>query len=197
MKHRAALRPFRSEPDLNGFRFNAGVTWHRGVLELDFSLIGPLDALLIPTPVARPQRRDGLWQGTCFEAFLAIPGQKRYWEINLAPSGDWNLYALNDYRQGLQPEPAVQALPGRWQRDPGHGAPAGQQRLDLNLSLDLSPLIPADSPLEVSATAVLAHAKVLAHADLLAPADPRCSYWAWRHVGSEADFHRRDSFLQL
>lgn len=185
MEHRAALRPFRGEPDLNVFRCSAGATWQQGVLALSFSLIGPLQALLIPTPVARPQRRDGLWQGTCFEAFVAAPGESRYWEINLAPSGDWNVYALSDYRQGLRPEAALQAMPGHWQRGQERGAPAGQERLDLELRVDLNPLIPADSRLEVSATAVLAHA------------EQRCSYWAWRHVGSEADFHRRESFLRL
>ena len=38
---------------------------------------------------------------------------------------------------------------------------------------------------QMSATAVLEHRQL------------GCSYWAWRHCGSEADFHRRDSFLPL
>ena len=59
----------------------------------------------------------------------------------------------------------------------------GQQRLDLQLSLDLGALIPPEAAVEISAAAVL---ESVGHG---------CSYWAWRHTGPVPDFHRRDSFL--
>ena len=38
------------------------------------------------------RRADGLWQHSCFEAFLrAVPGAS-YHEFNFAPSGDWAAY---------------------------------------------------------------------------------------------------------
>jgi hypothetical protein len=41
---------------------------------------------------------DGLWQATCFEAFVALPTDKSYLEINFAPFGTWAAYSFLDYR---------------------------------------------------------------------------------------------------
>jgi hypothetical protein len=53
----------------------------------------------------------------------------------------------------------------------------------LTLELDLSKFIPADQALEVAITAVIK------------PKDGDVTYWALSHSGSQADFHRRDSFI--
>lgn len=52
-------------------------------------------------PVARPERRDGLWQTTCFELFTRRPGAAAYREYNFAPSGEWAAYAFSGYRTGM------------------------------------------------------------------------------------------------
>jgi hypothetical protein len=126
-----ALSPFAPEAHLQGLALSCAARWQEGVLELHYRLSGPLQRLRLPSQIAGepPQRRDQLWQSTCFEAFIGRAGQPGYWELNLAPNGDWNCYALNGYRQGLQPEPRIQALP--------------------------FVLIPAASALELSVTAVL------------------------------------------
>jgi hypothetical protein len=185
MEHRAALRPFQGEPDLEALDLEAGARWRDGVLELQFRLDGPLDTLVIPGTGPQPQRRDGLWQSTCFEAFLAVPDQPGYWEINLAPCGDWNVYVLTGYREGLKAEQRIVSLPHRQRRTPAPGSTDLKASLELEISLDLTPLLPAGTPLELSATAVMEHQH------------GRCSYWAWQHSGPEADFHRRDSFQRL
>ena len=180
------LVPFSADPQLEGLSLACAAQWQNGLLQLRYSLSGPLEAILLPATAAKPCRRDDLWQTTCFEGFLGEPNHPHYWEINLAPSGDWNVYALSDYRQGLQPETSVSQLPFNLERD--CSAPALQHpsdRLALDLTLDLSSLISADRPLELSATAVLEHKEL------------GCTYWAWRHSGSEPDFHRRESFLAL
>lgn len=177
------LQPFSAEPHLRDLRLEAEARINGAVLELQFHLGGPLDPILLPAASANPQRRDALWQSTCFEAFLALDGRPGYWELNLAPSGDWNLYALSDYRQGLRPEPRVSRLPfssGRQLRQP-----EGDERFELGVQLDLADLLAVDAPLLLSATAVLEHR------------EQGCSYWAWRHAGPEPDFHRRDSLLMI
>jgi hypothetical protein len=181
------LRPFRAEQHLQGIELCCAAAWQAGLLSLHFRLSGPLVPLVLPdrtdTP---PQRRDALWQSTCFEAFIGRPGQPGYWELNLAPDGDWNLYALSGYRENLQPEQRIEAVPFTLQRqtlDPQEPGVEGLERLDLQLSLDLSSLIPPEAAVELSATAVLESA------------GQGCSYWAWEHTGPEPDFHRRDSFL--
>ena len=45
------------------------------------------------------QREFELWQHNCFELFLGEPGSAAYWELNLAPNGNWNCFGFNDYRQ--------------------------------------------------------------------------------------------------
>ncbi|MEL0340336.1 MAG: hypothetical protein VXA52_09230, partial [Synechococcus sp.] len=80
------------------------------IVALDYELLAPADELIWPVAAASPQRRDELWQSTCLELFIAQPNEPRYWEINLAPSGDWNVYRLDGYRQGLQAEPAIQRI---------------------------------------------------------------------------------------
>ena len=181
-----ALRPFSPEPQLQGLSLTCAAQWQSGRLDLHYSLRGDLGALVLPPPAEQPARRDGLWQSTCFEAFLALPGQANYWEINLAPNGDWNLYALAGYRTGLRAERLVQQVPIRVERQVQ--APANREAhgcFTLGATLDLTAWLPADAALELSATAVLDHR------------ERGCSYWAWRHCGPEADFHRRDSLLPL
>ena len=80
------------------------------ILALDYELVVPADQLIWPAAAASPQRRDGLWQSTCLELFIAQPNEPRYWEINLSPSGDWNVYRLSGYRQGLQAEPFIERI---------------------------------------------------------------------------------------
>ncbi len=48
------------------------------------------------------ERRDGLWQSTCFECFIKPIGSDCYWEINITPSGAWNVYYFTGYRQGME-----------------------------------------------------------------------------------------------
>lgn len=178
------LRPFAPEAHLQGLALSCAARWQEGVLELHYRLSGPLQRLRLPSQIAGepPQRRDQLWQSTCFEAFIGRAGQPGYWELNLAPNGDWNCYALNGYRQGLQPEPRIQALPFVLKQRQREGE---LDQLELTLSLPVGALIPAASALELSVTAVLDD---VSHG---------CSYWAWRHSGPEPDFHRRESFLPL
>jgi hypothetical protein len=140
-------------------------------LRLAYELSGPLELLRIPPPQPRPQRRDGLWQHTCLEAFLAVPDQEGYWELNLAPAGHWNLYRLDGYRRNLRPEPALRALPVEVVRTPGS--------LELRATLPVPAPLAEAGELEVGLSAVLEHA------------DGDLSYWALAHPAGEPDFHWR------
>jgi hypothetical protein len=64
-----------------------------------FGVGAPAERFVIPPP-AEPQRAGELWQTTCFEAFLRIPGIEPYREWNFAPSGDWAAYDFASYRGG-------------------------------------------------------------------------------------------------
>jgi hypothetical protein len=131
-------------------------------------------AILWPQAEGPAQRRDGLWQHTCLEFFLAQPEQERYWEFNLAPNGHWNVYQLAGYRHGLQPDPDYADLPFRVQRSGG--------QLVLELSCPLPVSLARSRPLQLAVSAVVEHQ------------DATASYWALHHGGTDADFHRRDGF---
>ncbi|MCT0224156.1 DOMON-like domain-containing protein [Synechococcus sp. CS-1328] len=177
---RFTLVPFQSDtatPDL----FVAGLSltgWIQRLgpeLRIHYCLQAPLAELLLPPPAQQPQRCDDLWMHTCLEAFLAVEGDDPYWEINLSPSGDWNVYRLEGYRLGLTPEASVTALPFLCQQRP--------QQLELALPCPLPPPLAAAAALQVGISAVIEHR------------GGALSTWALAHPGPEADFHRRDGFL--
>jgi hypothetical protein len=151
-----------------------------GRLELSWRLAGDLDALVLPDASQSRSRCDGLWQTTCLEAFWGFAGQEAYWELNLAPSGDWNLYRLSHYRGPLAPVALAAAPPWQVRRRAGE--------LEVAVDLDLGEVAGGDEsgvaglPLEVSLTAVIEQV------------GQGVSYWALAHTGAEPDFHRRDSF---
>jgi len=68
-----------------------------GRLRLRYQLTGDLKQLRIPAPQP-PAAVDGLWEHTCFEAFIAVEGDAGYHEFNFSPSGRWAAYAFSDYR---------------------------------------------------------------------------------------------------
>ena len=68
------------------------------VLHLDFMLKSDLREIILPEPVEHPGRADNLWEHTCFEAFIALENSPEYLEVNLASSGQWNIYEFKNYR---------------------------------------------------------------------------------------------------
>lgn len=166
------LRPFGGPA--NGLSLWAGVRRSGGRLFVRFELQGALGEVVIPAPAPAPNRRDELWQHTCFEAFVAAPGSTDYQELNLSPSGDWACYHFSDYRAGREDE--IIAAPPTIV-----GAQPGAAIFALGAELDL-PNLAAQGAVDVGLTAVLEHR------------DGRKTYWALAHRGAKPDFHLRDSF---
>jgi hypothetical protein len=170
-----SLQPFPyASPPPEG-EITGGVARRGHKLTIRYALRGRLGGVAIPPPAQKPARKHGLWEETCFEFFLALKNSPRYWEFNLSPAGHWNVYRFSGYRQGMEEETAYTSLPFRVQ--------TREDSLLLDLELEAAKIVPADRPLEVAVTAVIR----LAGGEV--------SYWALTHHGSEADFHRRDSFI--
>lgn len=144
-------------------------------LALGYELLDPLAEVVIPPLADKPVRKNELWQETCFEFFLGIKNSERYWEFNLSPSGHWNIYHFEAYRQGMQEEIAFTSLPFNIQHQ--------SDALLLALKLDLTKLVQADQTLAVAISTVIKHR------------NSEVTYWALTHPGPQADFHRRDSFI--
>jgi len=176
------LRPFNQEhPDIE----IAGDIQRVGDrLQLSYKLTGDIAKLAIPGLTAMPVRRDELWQHSCFEFFLALKDEPAYWEQNLSPSGDWNVYRLSGYRESLKSEPAFAELPFQ--------VIVTESFCLLMLDLDLSKIVRVGQSIEVGVTTVV---EVQSESAEPMGMSGRLSYWAIAHTESEPDFHRRDSFM--
>jgi hypothetical protein len=123
-----------------------------------------------------PSRKDELWKATCFEFFLAIKGQPGYWEFNLAPCGDWNVYRMDAYRRvGFREETAISRLHFEFKKESGG--------YSLDVSVDMASLIQPEQELQMAITAIIQ------------TMDGIETYWALAHPASHADFHLRESFI--
>lgn len=140
-------------------------------LLIGFTLRGDLDRLTIPGPGA-PQRTDRLWEHTCFETFLAMPGQDAYWELNFSPSTQWAAYKFPRYREAGFPTPDIEP------RIIVHRSP---ERLDLHATAALDAL-DTGRGLQIGLAAVIESL------------DGQFSYWALRHAPGRPDFHDRAGF---
>jgi hypothetical protein len=146
-------------------------------IRMTFRLDGDISRILVPSP-AVPRIGRELWRHTCFEAFIAIDGQPAYHEFNFAPSGEWTVYALRGYRDGVPL--------GDVMMDPQIALRSNRDRLELDaqVKLDRVSAIHPVRPLRVGLAAVIETSDGLA-------------YWALHHPLNKPDFHHADGFALL
>jgi hypothetical protein len=146
-------------------------------LGITFRLGGNIPRIRIPPPRA-PRVATELWRHTCFEAFIAIEGQRAYHEFNFAPSREWAVHAFRRYRDGapladeaMRPDITV-------------------SRTDNHLELDSLVRLDRLSPIHP-------HASLLVGLSAIVEADDGFSYWALRHPAGKPDFHDAIGFALL
>ena len=170
-----SLIPF---PDSNipNITISGKIVRQHNTLTIHYSLTGEIETILLPKPSNHPSRKNDLWMATCFEFFLSIPGQPSYWEFNMSPSGDWNVYHMEAYRRvRFREETLIQWLPFSVRRE--------AEGILLNASVDLYPIISTGNPIQVGITSVIQ------------ATDGHETYWALAHPNLQADFHLRESFI--
>jgi hypothetical protein len=176
MNHQSfTLKSFPGQAPGFPLEITGAVARRAQILALRLEIRGELASLALPEAAARPARRDGLWQETCLEFFLAPESFPQYWEFNLSPAGHWNIYGFRSYRQGMREEKAVAALPFTVTREPA--------ALLFNLEVDVSGFLPPNQTLNAAIAAVIK------------ARDGALTYWALTHPGPRPDFHRRDAFI--
>jgi len=144
-------------------------------LFIHYEVNGEIDRVLLPAKSSSPSRTDDLWKTTCFEFFIAIPNQPQYWEFNMSPSGNWNIYKMDAYRKvGFRKETAFRQLPFVFKNAPG--------KLSLDITVNLGPILESRQIVHTGITAVIL------------TLDGCESFWALVHPGEQADFHLRESF---
>ena len=143
-------------------------------VEVLFRVTGQCEDIRVQNPGIGPQRRDRLWQGTCFEVFVKEATASAYWEFNLAPGGDWNLYAFSGYRRGMMEETRVADLPMTTTRGGG--------LLQVAATIDLGLLGLQEAELRLALSAVILDRQ------------GGLRYWALAHPADKPDFHNDKGF---
>lgn len=117
-------------------------------------------------------RRLGLWENTCFEAFLQPLGLTKYYEFNFSLRPAWNGFQFESYRQPqpLMETPDFGLQKMEWKKAEG--------RLQVRVE-NRSPF----GQFKVGLTAVLKEKNQKIH------------YCSLAHQGPKPDFHRADDFI--
>lgn len=144
-----------------------------GALRIEYDLSGLNQPADLPTPSPDPARRLQLWQQTCFELLWGPFQHFHYWELNASPTGDWNVFAFSDYRDGMTEEPRITAVE------------IGTHRHARGLHLVCTvPIAGLEHPGPYR----------LAPAAIIRLANGQRTFWATHHPGDAPDFHHPLSF---
>jgi len=142
---------------------------------LHYVVTGETDRIRIPEPVIYASRHENLWQHTCFEAFVAVGDDGRYFEFNLAPSTGWDAYHFRRYRD----RDMHLSFP-----TPHFDVERANGRLEVTTVLDVTETLElADMDWRLGLTAVIE------------AVDESKSYWALEHPPGPPDFHNADCFV--
>jgi len=169
------LRPHPDSLGLAAARVEVTVTRPRADrLVLSYVVTGKISDIRLP-PTVPAARADGLWQHTCFEAFVRAASGPSYYEFNFAPSTEWAAYRFDSYRNGMgAAEIGAPAIEGRSNPD--------SYTLQASLELDRLPDLSREASWRLGLSA------------LIEDQNGRMSYWALAHPPGKPDFHHADSF---
>ncbi|MBK6288747.1 MAG: DOMON-like domain-containing protein [Gammaproteobacteria bacterium] len=156
---------------------SASVRWLAdGSIAIRYRLAADLWRVVIPQPRGGCAA-DGLWQHTCFEAFVATPGEAAYHEFNFSPSGQWAVYAFSAWRERDAGFVATTAPLLHIERS------VQELGLEAVLPAALLPSGGAGGKLCIGLCAVIEHA------------DGELEHWALHHPAPQPDFHHRGGFV--
>lgn len=170
-----SLEPHPAARSLPEVKITGSIERRFNRLTVSYVLWARMEDISIPPRDGCALRRTGLWESTCFEFFVAPLDDPRYWEFNLSPSGHWNVFQFDGYRQGMEEEPSIESLVVATRTLPGS--------FHATVDLDLGKIIPDTRTLQVAVSTVLQHK------------DGQMSFWALTHCGSRPDFHHREGFV--
>jgi hypothetical protein len=147
------------------------------ILHITFEVHGPVKTLKRINETPGPAvRKNELWKTTCFEWFIKGPNSNAYWECNLSPTGEWNVYHLTDYRKNLQEEKLISGYSF-------FQTILSSESWRLENRFDLSPLKFPKGHYLLNLSAVLETQK------------SEKTFWSLVHSQKQPDFHHPDHFI--
>lgn len=177
MEYQLKCHPSSPVPPIDSISVDASRTSDER-LDMRYRITGDMGAIAMPAMMPS-ERRDGLWQTTCFEAFLKIAGNPHYAEFNFSPSASWAGYIFDSYREGRR-DLATVSLP----------------RIDILAdagSFELRALVGvAGNDDDWRSNDLL-----LGLSAVIETRDGEKSYWALAHPPGDPDFHHEDCFAAV
>jgi hypothetical protein len=165
-------------PELRVDQLQSQVTrLDNGDLQFSYYLQGRLAALKLPAKT-QTKAQDGLWQHTCFEAFVQAQGSSAYYEFNFSPSSEWAAYAFNAYRERVL----------TWQ-------PSVAPTLQMDYLSDECFVLMATIPACLLPLCEAHTAWLIGLSAVIEDGQGHKSYWALNHVAENPDFHQAASFM--
>jgi hypothetical protein len=140
----------------------------------EFILQGDTRSIQWPATAEHTGPGTDLWKHTCFELFLSEPNHREYWEYNFSPTGQWAIYAFQDYRQ-----PATLSATYTPMIEPPHYS---DRKFTLQVRFTPEPPL-INTPLNIGI------------ATIIESLDGQFDYYALRHCGNKPDFHLPESFI--
>jgi hypothetical protein len=175
------LRPFESNTETQEIRLSANVVRSKDMLNCRFELIDSKRLIRVPDVKSKPVRVKGLWNSTCFEVFWKNLKESSYWELNVSPSLNWNVYSFLSYRSDVEKEDfSFKSINSSIEKENSFAT-----SLILSFNIDLDNCNSKFQDIAVSCAAVLEHRSGIK------------SYWAFKHPSSKPDFHHVESFIKL
>jgi hypothetical protein len=174
MRLKLVAHPDTPCPSLTGIEVEIVRTPQAGI-ELHYFVSGAIRDIHWPSQTP-PERRDRLWEHSCFELFVAADGRAAYHELNFSPSTRWAAYRFSDYRSGMQLARAAV------QPEIESRITAKTFVLFARVPLGELPGLPDTSVWRIALSAVIE------------PKSGAKSYWALEHPHGKPDFHHGDCF---
>ncbi len=125
------------------------------------------------TSLSEKFRRDELWKSTCMEAFILFE-DKSYIELNFAPTGEWNAYHFDSYRNGMKPETRLGKMTDF---KSARSSDTSSTNYLLSVTVDLAQAVKSSQHFRLGLTCVI-------ETD-----SGERSYWSLKHSGEKPDFH--------
>jgi hypothetical protein len=170
------LKPYSASETSQKIQLTSKLKRHEDRLSFCFELEGDNSSVIMPGLSPTPGRKDRLWETTCLEAFLGPLQGEEYWEINVSPSGDWNIYRFDHYRQGMRPESGATLQDWARSRTPSGG-------WMISFSVHLPAIL--NIPVTIGISAVLDGLR------------ENSRYWALAHTNTQPDFHHSKSRILI
>lgn len=167
-----SLLPFERTDEFSitdTFSMGGKIQIQDSLLHTHFSIRGKISDLKIPSYTSH-EKKEGLWNSTCFELF--IKSERVYLEWNFAPSGEWWLMDFSDYRKRKDSSEIAKLAPQKikWIRT---------DTLSASLSLPLP-----FTPRSIGVACIL-------------ETENKKTHWALKHLSSKPDFHDSRTFLSV